>query len=714
MSRKRRRIAEAKKTELARPSNTGLIIPVVAAIVLAGIPFALGKYIEFNSPGPYDSAANVYSAQNLLEGAQLGVAEQTSAQPATLLVNVIGVAIFGFNETGPKLVQMLLQLGALVLMFYTVRKIFGSLAAVVSVTVASIYLSAPVIAKFGNVKEQYMIAFMVTAVCCLILHQLRRRWWLILLSGAAAINAFYFKPTGFSVLCAIVIYLIAQPILKQGTWRQFLIDIGLLIAGALLGVLPIVVFFHWQGQLSLIMRTLPFFSIMLFAPLIAVIVVLFGVVRLCMWLHLWSRLKEVRPVIWIAGIGSIVVIMIPFIIYFIRKGELVSYFESISFVRFLLIMKSKTTLAMARLKLAMGVYVGQSHKASSFSQLSPIVMRYYAVVILPIFLAVAALITRLVRFYLSLTTKVKLEKGPDRFVLLLAVWWILDMAFVWISPRSYEQYYLPLSASAAMLGGYGFWLLSRKLSTSSNKMPWAAIVSGVFVCMIVMSWQIFFGLTRSPFSGTEYPEPRRGYAQRFKEASRWRRGEASKWQGEYRQSSWEAAGDHIRERTTEEDKIYVWGWVPGIYVRARRLSPAPKAFESDMHVKSPKALSREVATIMAGFEKKPPKFIVDTRKRHFPWGLTRQLELWPWMDPRDFGKDKGGRFVAPDKASIAFYDAVYVKVIEGISGPDEVARYEAMRPLRQYVMNNYRIVRTFGPHVLFERKEPAVRRGPAR
>ena len=707
MSRRRRRIAETKKTELSKPSNAGVIVPIVTAIVLAGVPFALGKYIEFNSPGPYDSAANVYSAQHLLAGAQLGVEEQTSAQPATLLVNLIGVAIFGFSETGPKLMQMLLQLSALVLMFYTVRKIFGSLAAVVSVTVASVYLSAPVIAKFGNVKEQYMIAFMVIAACCLILHQLKCRWWLMLISGAAAINAFYFKPIGLSVLAAIVIYLIAQPILKQGAWRQCLIDIVLLTAGALLGVLPIVAFFHWQGQAALIMRTLPFFSIMLFAPVIAFIVALIVVVRLCMRLNLWSRLKEVRPVIWIAGIGSIVVIMIPFVIYFIRKGELVSYFESISFVRFLLIMKSKAIIAMARLKLAMGTYVGESYKASGFSQLRPIVMRYYAVLILPISLAAAALITRLVRLYLALTKKAKFEKGPDRFVLLLAVWWVLDMAFVWISPRSYEQYYLPLNASAAMLGAYGFWLLSRKLSTGSNKMPWIAILCGVFVCMIIMSWQIFFGLKRSPFSGTEYSPPRRGYAQRFDEASKWRRGE--------RQSGWESAGDLIRERTTEEDKIYVWGWVPGIYVRAQRLCPAPKAFESEMHVKSPNSLSREVATLLESFEKEPPKFIVDTHKQHFPWGKTMPLELWPILPKGMMGSD-GRKLLPNDVATIEQYDGAYAKFLLGNSGPDEVERYKAMGPFREYVMDNYKVAvmykfgrRPWEYRVVLERKVPGTR-----
>jgi len=34
----------------------------------------------------------------------------------------------------------------------------------------------------------------------------------------------------------------------------------------------------------------------------------------------------------------------------------------------------------------------------------------------------------------------------------------------------------------------------------------------------------------------------------------------------------------------------------------------------------------------------------------------------------------------------------------------EAQRYEILKPLRQYVMQNYRVVREFGEHVLFEKK----------
>ena len=84
---------------------------LVAALVLAlaGIPFILGRYMELKTPGPFDSGAYVYSAQRPLSGARLGAEERPSALTGTLLVNMLGVKLFGFSETGPKLMQALFQ-----------------------------------------------------------------------------------------------------------------------------------------------------------------------------------------------------------------------------------------------------------------------------------------------------------------------------------------------------------------------------------------------------------------------------------------------------------------------------------------------------------------------------------------------------------------------------------------------------------------------------
>ncbi len=103
--------------------NPQSLYVVLSMVVFAGIPFALGKYFELKCPDPFDSGSYVYSAQHVLSGARIGYEEKPSAQAGTLLVNMLGVRLTGFNETGSKVLQGLFQAAALTLMFFTIRRL---------------------------------------------------------------------------------------------------------------------------------------------------------------------------------------------------------------------------------------------------------------------------------------------------------------------------------------------------------------------------------------------------------------------------------------------------------------------------------------------------------------------------------------------------------------------------------------------------------------
>ncbi|MHC4132764.1 MAG: glycosyltransferase family 39 protein, partial [Planctomycetota bacterium] len=171
-----------------------LMISIIA--VLAAIPFMMGKYIEFNSPGAFDSGSYVYSAAHIINGAEIGVEEKPSAKLGTLLVNMLGVWLFGFSDVGPKIIQMMMQATALIMMFIAMKKLFGNLPAAVGVILAATFLSSPLFAKFGNVKEQYMISCMILGMSFFILYQLNSKWYWAILAGAFASWAPLFKETG--------------------------------------------------------------------------------------------------------------------------------------------------------------------------------------------------------------------------------------------------------------------------------------------------------------------------------------------------------------------------------------------------------------------------------------------------------------------------------------------------------------------------------------
>ncbi len=577
----------------------------------------MGKYFEFNSPGPFDSGGYVYSARHILEGAKIGVEEKPSAQLGTLLVNMLGVWLYGFSETGPKLIQALMQAAALIVMFITVRKLFGGLAAAVGVIIASAYLSAPLIAKFGNVKEQYMIACMVIGICCFVWYQISGKWWYALLTGGFLIWAPLFKPTGASAMGAVGLFVIAQPLLKNRTLKQTGKDILFLSAGAVIALLPAYVWIlGWNVQMDV--------------P----------------YAFLYKTLAKAVP----AG-------------------------------------------ADVNQPAAVSGYVGESRRLVSFSQQWPIVLRYYAALILPIALALGAIAVRIVRMFLR-TSAAQKEEAPscDRLVLLFVLWWLLDMAFVWISPRSYEQYYLPLNASAAMLGGYLIATYSCRLQVAANKLKWLTIGLAGLLVMIVMSWHIFFGVRKSPHTGRDYGSRQRGYAQKLSEVKRLRK--------QNLKAPWEIVGEYINVNSEPKDKIYVWGWYPGIYVRAKRFSSASKACV--IARTTPKNMERIVTDLLQELRQDPPKFIVDSRKRHIPTERP-PLELWPIVPQGVMGIEKT-RFLQPNRTEVETFDKTWSQLLRSQFDEDEALQYMAVKPLRDFVMNNYDIVRTFSGHVLFRRK----------
>lgn len=624
------------------------ILILVLILVLAGIPFSLGKYFEFNTPDAFDSGAYIYSAKHILDGARIGIDEKPSAQMGTLLMNMLGVRLFGFNETGPTLIQMFLQACALFIMFVVMVKLFGILPAAVGVTIASIYLSAPLIAKYGNVKEQYMIAFMILGVCCYLLRQLDNKWWYALMAGLFLSWAPMFKETGVSAIGAVGIFIIAQPLLKNSTWRKTGVDISLMLAGAAIILCPI---YLWLAVQKTPAKFYPYSS--LTKPII----------------RAFQRPDDSMA----------------------EPSQTDTEAEDVQNNKvkpgfFLKIMPS---------------YVRDSWQIFTPEQIKQArlrVFRWYRLLILPIVLALSSIIVGIIKLI-----KNRRSKSPDiqkttydRFVLLFAVWWILDMSFVWISPRSYEQYYLPLNASAAMLGGYTIAVYNDKLKRTIYKPQWSLIGFAGLIAMIVMSWHIFFGINKSPHSGQAYQNPsrQRGYVQKLNEIS-------MRKKGNYK-GSWEVAGEYIKQNSEPDDGIYVWGWVPGIYVVAQRMSPTPKAFEGTMHTLDPVVLSERVTEILNAFEKKSPEFIVDSRKSHFPWDRP-PLELWPFVGQESPFSDERG-FLSTDEQKIRDFNQSYTILLRQKIEPAEARRFEAMEPFREYVMTNYTIVRPFGQHILFQHK----------
>ena len=696
----------------SNPFPVGLLVAIGAVLLLGGIPFALGKYIELNSPDPFDGGAYVYSAQRLLTGARLWVDEHSSAQPGTLLCNVLGVKLFGFRDVGPNLIQMLLQIGGLAMLFYTVRRLFGNPAAAVSTSLAAIMLSAPIVAKFGNVKEQFMIPFAIVAACAFALHIAggKKHWAVI--TGAAAILPFYFKPTGIAVVCAIGPYLMVKLIVDRATWKTTFLTIALACLGAAIGLIVPAGLYFWQNGMERFWRTFP---VVLLEGIILFSAIGFAGVAMAAylpWKPLGTALRSVNRRLWIIGLTAIILMLaVSLTIISLTDGvkaqsDLPAYLRAIPCVRLPMQGAAWINNQAARIIRHSGIlsesgYVGLSRKAVPLAEQAPKVLRYYHAVGAVTWPALATLLL-LVGHAVSRGLKKQHDITARHAIAgFLAVWWIVDMTLVWVSPHSYEQYYLPLCASGAMLIAYAVWRWQQWLTHSTNNIPAAGLAGVAAIALFVLIVPVFAGFAKSPDTGNAYTSPQTGQPER-------RRGFAQSLATVRKQPTapWQAIGDHIRANSTPDETLYVWGWFPGIYVRAERMAPVPRAYLAEMHITPPPVLTKQINTLVERLEKNPPKFIVDSLKRHFPFDRP-PFELWPVLPPNTFGNPQP-RLLGADPREIEPFENAYAAMLRQRFGDDEALRFDAMKPFRSLVMTRYRFVGQFGSHRLYEfRTAPA-------
>jgi len=678
----------SSKAETPRGWNLRHHTPFLLALVIAAIPFAYGKYIEFNMHGAFDSGLNVYHAKCIVDGQKIGESVFPSARPATLLLNVIGVSLFGYSEFGPKCIQMLCQLAALIFMYFTLRKVYGPFPAAVALVLAAFFLSCPPFAKYGNVKEQFMVAFMIISACALMWRHLGGRWWWLVLSGGTAVNIYFFKPTGVSVILAIMVYLLVLPLIRRRPWSLLGSDVAGFLLGVVVGFIPLTIFYVMQDQFLALLRSFP------------------------------------------------------------GAKEMSLLFQS----------SSATSTG------STDGYVQASRSVSTFATQFDAVMRYYRMLIVPIGFGVLAIGAGVVGWAGGFFSKSKKSVESDQnescqrnFLLLFAIWWILDMLFIWISPRNYVQYYLPLMASAAMLAAYGvfrcqrnpvviLWLIGVWLVLDvvlvwlvpSGTIVFLGLRSGgpehywsnwaIQLIPLAIAVSVYFfakGLRRS--TRTIVVALACGYALLCWSGGNMRAfekrvGDLQKQKAMNQVNVWEQMGQVINKNSKPDDGLYVWGWYPGIYVAAQRFCPATQPSYSDMHTDSPERVSGKIQKLVKQLAKKPPTFIVDSQKKHYPYHTHPNFQLWPalaeakkkagFVNLELYQKNRGQ--ITGQVEAFTFQMLRHPKRPGGVVQEEkahdmakiEKRRHEAMEPLREFVMKNYRPAVPAGSPMILFRYQP--------
>ena len=724
------------------------LIPALITLIIAAIPFIIGKYYEFNTDDPFDGALNIFHAHELSIGKKLGVDVFPSAGAATLLVNFIGIKIFGYSEIGPVIIQSIMQITALGFAFVCIRKLFGSIPACISIILGSFYLNCQPYAKFGNVKEQYMIACMILSACAFIYYELYNKKCFLLICGAFAINTWYFKPTGFSLTGALIIYLIITTIIQKRKFNRVAAEISFLAIGSTIGLIPLMLFYLWQKQFASLLADFPAAPVILITIIYLVAVGLRQLIR-----NANKHTEKINMQLIQRGTIAIVAVLVITTIIFASMGQTKQFLMDIPVIGYPVQVISSAFEAGSSFTdkfygkiFSDSGYVAGSRIVSTFSKQFAEVARYSHSFVIPIGLGLAAIAWSIFgRFFNK--TNVAADSTDDtkpianQLIIFLASWWLLDMIFIWISPRSYVQYFLPPNGSVMFLAGYilcrslknniGFifigaaWLAAEFFTAGQSIVSLSA--TAIVAAVITVAAGIAFIFIKNKQIATPVLSAVVCLSILLANSSNYQtignRLDQVKSAKANNGAFWQHIGNKIKESSNPDDQIYVWGWYPGVYVAAERSCPANRPAYSDMHSDSPQTVKYKINNLVSQLKNDPPLFIVDSQKMHYPANDHPLFDLWPtnplgtsyfFRNPktqkpalREFLKNNeiNSYNKSYDQQVKSWCLALTKRHVDAKTITQEkaeeladleVERHKAMEPLRQFIIDNYEPIRLRG------------------
>ena len=172
--------------------------------------------------------------------------------------------------------------------------------------------------------------------------------------------------------------------------------------------------------------------------------------------------------------------------------------------------------------------------------------------LLPVLMAIASLIHSalwaLRPWFNPLDIKSRINAlGPvcPRFMLLFAIWYVVAFYGAAVSPHRFRHYLLPTLPPMMLLTGYLISMLRTEISLTKRmqRRIWVA------ACFVAMG---YFGISSLKW---QWEELSKIWLYRLDEG---------------RQAVWEAVGDAAAQLTKPDDRIQCLGYLPGVYLQARR------------------------------------------------------------------------------------------------------------------------------------------------
>jgi hypothetical protein len=186
---------------------------------------------------------------------------------------------------------------------------------------------------------------------------------------------------------------------------------------------------------------------------------------------------------------------------------------------------------------------------------------------------------------------------------LFAAWFFVALYGALVSPHGFRHYLVPTIPPLLLLAGYLINVL-RAETGLLRRLQERAWVTTAFVAMAYFAYEAV---------NLQFAEMSKVWVSRI---DPWLNGV-----GRYDPSHWEVVGDAVQRLTGPNDRIYCWGYMPGVYLEARRLNAC--RFTTTEKVGQ---IGSGAMFILREIER--------TLRAHPPAVLTIQAEDYQWLHGR--------------------------------------------------------------------------------
>lgn len=227
----------------------GLLLVVAVVAILAGILVVRLPHSPWYTGLGDDGALFAYGAQRILSGDQLYADVWDTKPPGVFYLNAVAMLVGGANPWTIWWFELFWISVVFLVLLGLLNKLDGLLPAIVTTVLVAFTALHPAIVTGGNFTELYALLPQVLTLGTLVLFfSSGRAHWLIA-AGLLTAIAFLIKPTTIALGIAGLV-MILVPTARSKDWRTSGINIGLFLAGFILPILIVLIYWSYQGALS--------------------------------------------------------------------------------------------------------------------------------------------------------------------------------------------------------------------------------------------------------------------------------------------------------------------------------------------------------------------------------------------------------------------------------------------------------------------------------